>query len=69
VALALFAPTEAFDPSISYASHGLGFVFGVLCGGLYYGLYRQQFLNSEDHETIYETTGETPDDPISVGLD
>lgn len=36
VSILLFVPSEAFDPSISYRTHFIGFVIGLLTGLLYY---------------------------------
>jgi rhomboid protease GluP len=36
VGLVLFMPSEAFDPSVSYKAHFVGFVLGILCGVLIY---------------------------------
>ena len=54
VGLALFMPAEAFDPSISYQSHLLGFISGALSGLIYYFIRRRQFLVAEVVETIFE---------------
>jgi rhomboid protease GluP len=54
VALALFMPTETFDPSVSYASHLWGFVFGVAMGLIYYLMRRRDFLAAEVRELIVE---------------
>lgn len=43
VALLLFFPSEAFDPQISYVTHAVGFVLGVLSGVLVYFLNRKKF--------------------------
>ena len=36
VALLIFMPSEAFDPSISYQTHLVGFIFGFFFGIIYY---------------------------------
>lgn len=43
VGLVLFMPAEAFDPSISYKSHFIGFVLGLICAVIYYISKRPQF--------------------------
>lgn len=54
VALGLFMPAEAFDPSISYSSHLYGFISGAGFGLLYYFGRRREFLAAEVSETIVE---------------
>lgn len=55
VAIGIFMPASAFDPSISYIAHLLGFVFGVLCGGIYYWMNRSQFKRALRVEHIFES--------------
>lgn len=43
VALAVFMPSSAFDPQISYGAHLVGFVLGVGVGGIYYSYRRNEF--------------------------
>lgn len=52
VALAVFMPSSAFDPSISYITHLIGFVFGVLSGAIHYYLNREKFKAAEVYEVI-----------------
>ncbi len=47
VTLALFMPTEAFDPQISYASHFWGFIFGLLVGVVFYSLNKTKFRSHD----------------------
>lgn len=54
VALILFAPSETFDPKISYRTHAIGFVIGVLCGAIYYQYRKQEFKRAERRETIVD---------------
>ncbi len=54
VGLLLFVPAEAFDPSISYLTHTVGFFFGVMSGALYYFIRRQTFLAAEVKEILIE---------------
>jgi rhomboid protease GluP len=59
VALVLFMPAEAFDPSISYQSHLWGFLFGVGWGGTYFLAKKRSLRAAEVRETtIEETSGE-----------
>lgn len=55
VALVLFMPAEAFDPSISYVSHLTGFINGLVCGVLYFWWRRDQLRAAEKVDTIIET--------------
>lgn len=55
VAIGIFMPASAFDPSISYMAHLLGFVFGLLSGGLYYFLNRARFQNALKIERVFES--------------
>jgi rhomboid protease GluP len=57
VALALFMPTEAFDPSVSYLSHLVGFISGTLFATLYYWILRPRFRAAEVLETVIEEAG------------
>ncbi len=62
VAIALFMPSEAFDPSISYQSHFLGFVLGAAFGFLYFFARKKTFRRAEVVETIVE------DEDLSLSL-
>lgn len=54
VALLLFAPSEAFDPKISYRTHLIGFVLGVACGAIYYLWRKRDFDAAEWRETMID---------------
>ncbi len=54
VALMLFAPSEAFDPKISYRTHLIGFALGLLCGGVYYLWRKKEFDRAEWRETVID---------------
>ena len=41
---------EKYSPQISYLSHGLGFLFGLLFGSLLYKMRKAEFLKAEDYE-------------------
>ena len=56
VALALFMPAETFDPQISYRTHFIGFVLGVIWAALYFVFKKQVLRNAELTETIVEAT-------------
>lgn len=43
VALAVFMPSSAFDPQVSYGAHLVGFILGVLSGTIYYLLKKDEF--------------------------
>jgi rhomboid protease GluP len=54
VALLMFMPAEAFDPTISYRTHFAGFVVGVLLAILHYQSRRTLFLAAEKREWVIE---------------
>jgi rhomboid protease GluP len=47
VLLVLFMPSEVFTPNISYKSHFVGLVLGLMFGFVYYKWNQDLFLNSE----------------------
>lgn len=71
----LFVPSEAFDPSISYRSHFMGFTLGVLFALVYYWIRRDEFLSAEIYEPLedpeniacpnFDTVGNCPGSPKS----
>lgn len=54
VALGVFFPAAAFDPSISYKAHLYGFILGVLSGAVYWALNRKTFEKALVYEIRYE---------------
>lgn len=50
VGLVLFMPAEAFDPSISYKSHFVGFVLGIIAGLLYFWMNKRALREAEIYE-------------------
>lgn len=50
VGLVLFMPAEAFDPSISYKSHFIGFALGIIAGLLYFWLNKRTLREAEIYE-------------------
>ncbi len=60
VGLLLFIPAEAFDPSISYLSHSLGFFTGVFSGLIFYLTQRKMFLAAEVKEVFIDE----PEEPL-----
>ena len=52
VMLALFFPSEAFDPEISYRTHMLGLALGALWGFGYYFWRRREFRAAVETETV-----------------
>lgn len=54
VALGVFFPSSAFDPSISYLAHLYGFLLGLVSGGFYYLLNRKTFLKALTVEQVVE---------------
>jgi len=47
VGLVLFFPAEAFDPNISYKSHWIGFILGILWSLLYFAFRYKQLRRAE----------------------
>lgn len=54
VTLALFMPSEAFDPSISYRTHFLGLALGAVVGSVYFLFKKNQIRRAEVREYIVE---------------
>lgn len=52
VGLVLFMPSEAFNPSISYHAHAVGFAFGVVWGVAHFALHRARFRAAEVYELV-----------------
>jgi rhomboid protease GluP len=59
VALGVFFPAAAFDPSISYKAHLYGFILGVLSGLAYWLINRKTFEKALVYEIRYEEDLET----------
>lgn len=68
VALFLFMPSEAFDPSISYEAHGVGFALGVLSGAFFYLLNRSLFRSADTSTITYETTEAPTKEEVTYSL-
>lgn len=72
VALAIFMPSSAFDPQVSYGAHLVGFVLGAFSGLFYFYIRRREFREAiveapspeEEPELISENT---QDEAISLG--
>lgn len=64
VALGLFMPAEAFDPSISYAAHFVGFLLGVGTGMFYFQIRKRSLRSAERVEIVVESDDEQPDDNL-----
>lgn len=54
VALGVFFPASAFDPTISYKAHLYGFLIGLVCGAIYYYFNRTKFNDALVYEIRYE---------------
>lgn len=69
VGLMLFFPAQAFEPQISYQSHMIGFILGLLAGVLFYFFNRKTFEKAirykmteiEDADQFSEIKVETAD--------
>lgn len=62
VGLALFMPSEAFDPAISYRTHFLGLFVGAVVGAAYFFMHKDQFRRAE----VIEQITEEPDDELTI---
>lgn len=54
VGLVLFFPAEAFDPQVSYRSHLIGFILGIVWALGYFAINHRRFRKSEVREMVYE---------------
>lgn len=54
VGLVLFMPSEAFDPTISYQTHFVGFLSGVVFAILFFYLNFSLFRNAEINRVVLE---------------
>ncbi len=54
VGLLLFFPAEAFDPSISYKSHLVGFSLGLAWGLIYFLLNRRRLRKAETYRLVLD---------------
>lgn len=52
VALVLFVPSETFNPTVSYRTHGFGFLIGALSGLAWYAWHRRTFRAADVIEMI-----------------
>lgn len=66
VALVLFMPAEAFDPTISYQSHLMGFVLGVGGAFVYFLVLRKPLRSAEVYELEAVEEEELGLDPSST---
>lgn len=67
VGIILFIPTEAFDPTISYRSHAIGFAFGLAWGVGYFLWKKRELRAAEDFELVWEEPASTETDIASKG--
>jgi rhomboid protease GluP len=66
VGLMLFFPAEAFDPSISYKTHFIGFLLGLLWGVTYFSFRRKFFRSQEVHRVVIEPPFEEDTDISAI---
>lgn len=52
VGILMFVPSEAFEPSVSYRTHFIGFVVGILTGLSYYAIHAKRLRSAEVIEWI-----------------
>ncbi|HRO66391.1 MAG TPA: rhomboid family intramembrane serine protease [Pseudobdellovibrionaceae bacterium] len=57
VALMIFMPGEAFNPSISYKAHAVGFFSGVVFAVLYFAAHRRKFRSAERYAEVPHEEG------------
>ncbi|MBC7467566.1 MAG: rhomboid family intramembrane serine protease, partial [Bdellovibrio sp.] len=57
--LTLFIP-DKYQPQISYLSHFLGFIAGIISAFIYYGLNHKRIQAAEKIEYIYDTPQPEP---------
>lgn len=55
----LFVP-DTYRPGVSYLSHFVGYVLGLLSGYFFYLFHQRQFQAAEVHETIFEEDLDAP---------
>ena len=60
VSLAVFMPSAAFDPQISYGAHLVGFVLGVASGFIYYFARKKTFAAAVVREIVVEDDAPAP---------
>lgn len=53
ISLVLFAP-QVYKPEVSYMSHAVGYLFGMLSALVYYWIYRKKFLKAEIYEVVVD---------------
>jgi rhomboid protease GluP len=53
ISLLLFVP-EKYEPNVSYMSHFLGYVSGIICGGAYYLWNRKKIIAAEVKEPLMD---------------
>lgn len=65
VSLLLFFPAEAFDPSVSYRSHLVGFGLGLIWGVMYFLWNRKRFRSAETYRIVLDEPP-APIQPLQV---
>jgi len=68
VGILIFMPAEAFEIRVSYRTHFIGFLLGVIFGFVYYLLHRRRFLEAEVRETVTEELDPGDDLPPPEGF-
>lgn len=69
VAFALFMPTEAFNPSVSYPAHAIGFFFGAVFGLVYFLLYKTRFRAAEVVQIVIDGPTSTEEESLPAHPD
>jgi rhomboid protease GluP len=66
VTLAVFMPSTAFDPQISYGAHLVGFIAGLITGAIFYYLYRRKFAAAVVRVEIPEEPDESREADLGI---
>ena len=64
VAILLFMPAEAFAPQVSYRTHLIGFVAGLLAGAAHYVRHRKRFREAEIREFEFDEDLDLENGPV-----
>ncbi len=63
VSLVLFFPAEAFNPTISYRTHVIGFGLGLVWGLVYFLWHRRRLRSAETYRIIMDEPPSTESEP------
>ena len=63
VSVILFLP-ETYQPEVSYLTHFVGYLTGIISGSVFYYLKRKEFHAAEVMEWVYEEDFSASEDPL-----